>query len=190
MYLGSAGTGKILQKIGRDLSGDKEIALSLAHADIPDGLPGNARSHECAKKIPMRGGIPVEKLSSQTHKRRIFGIKRIFFPILRQINEHPALRTLVAAKGDQTFLLPKQIPAHIQLPQREKSGVRGNVFPHTGAYFVPDPGQKHTIVRGFCDFLNIAALHTHILSSTSMVLYHGFFEKQGSFPCLCRGFGL
>lgn len=72
MDFGSSGSGKVLQDVRRNLSSDKEIALSLAYTNIAHGFSCNPFTHECTQKITVRGGVAVKEGCPQTNQRSIF----------------------------------------------------------------------------------------------------------------------
>lgn len=104
--------------------------------------------------------VRFKKVGFQTAKRTVLPVKRAFFQIIRQIDQHFSLRVFVAAKAMQPREISKEKVRQFQLPRGEKAGVGSYILPNTGVNFVIELGKQEPVLRRFCDFFNSAAFHS------------------------------
>ena len=107
----------------------------------------------------MAGGVAFEEGGPQADQRCILIAEAVLFQIVRQVYQHLPLRIPIAAEGVQAGLVTEEEPGHFQLPGGEETGGGRNVAADTSVYFVPQLGQKETVLRIVGDFFNIASIH-------------------------------
>ncbi|HBK25248.1 MAG TPA: hypothetical protein DDY90_00560 [Clostridiales bacterium] len=181
MQLRPPGGGEILHKIGGNLRRDEKVAAALVHADIAHRLPADARAHQRPQKVPVAGAVPLKERGAQTHAGAVLAVEAGFVQIVRQEDQHFPFRVLVAAEGVQPLRLAEQEFCHFQLPEGEKAGGGGDVFPHSCVDFIPELRQKQPIFGRLGDFFNVASFHAITKGTIPQLLPGGknFFLYDG-----------
>ena len=57
MNFGPSGRGEVLQNIGGNFLGHKEVIVFFTHTDIADSFPSDTGTHQRAEKVPVGKGI-------------------------------------------------------------------------------------------------------------------------------------
>ena len=67
MQLRPSRGGEILQNVRRDLCRYEKVTAARAYTDIAHSFPSDAGAHQCPKKIPVIGTVPLVENCPQAH---------------------------------------------------------------------------------------------------------------------------